>query len=144
MQEARADQSRPERGCCCTPRRRRSVNDYFDLGRQRIRAPVLAVEGAERRLDDAIFARFSLRLEDERIAAVSFRASLCITLVAYCELLAELAEGRTLAEAVRLSATELVAEMPGVPVIKQDRATLATCALFAAVQKAVLHPQPKE
>ncbi len=83
-------------------------------------------------------ARFSLELGSDHITAASFQCSLCITLVAYCELLAETVEGLTLGEAVRISASALAARMPGVPGMKRDRAELALRALLSSVQKATL------
>lgn len=123
---------------CCGRRPRRSVSDYVDSGLRRSRLQPLPIQGEPRESDAGLAARFSLRLVDERIAAVSFKASTCATLIAYCELIAELVEGVTLTDAVRASCSDLVAQLPGVPVGKQDRSVLARSAFLAAVHKAVV------
>lgn len=130
--------------CCGGTRRRRSVADYFDAGRRRSKSPPLAIEGEARKLNQELTARFSLGLNDGHIAAVSFKASHCVTLVAYCELLAEMVENLSLRDAVRVTARDLVAELPGVPLLKFDRAQLAYSAFLAAVHQAIHNLETKK
>lgn len=81
-------------------------------------------------------ASFSLKLEGDHIADVSFRSTTCITLVAYCECLAEMVEGLTLRDAV-VASSGLSNRLSGVPIMKQHRAALAGSAFLAAVQEAL-------
>src|SRR6186997_1315915 len=113
---------------CCGVAPRRNVSDLFDRGRHRSRQPPLAVEGDEHRDPNGLSARFSLATEDGRLARIGFRATTCITLVAYCELIAELMSGADIPRAARLSPAELMSELPDVPALKRDRAPLAIAA----------------
>ncbi|HEX9736939.1 MAG TPA: iron-sulfur cluster assembly scaffold protein [Thermoanaerobaculia bacterium] len=126
-------------GCgrpCCGSKRRRSIGDYFDDGRCRSRRPPLPIEGATQQADDGVWTSFSLDLDGDRIAAVSFRSSTCITLVASCECLVEIVEGLSLREAA-VASSQLVDRLPGVPEMKRHRAALARSAFLAALQKAL-------
>jgi NifU-like protein involved in Fe-S cluster formation len=145
MDEYLMDESQtPRKGGCCSLRPLRSVSECFDSGLRRSRSQPLPIQGEVRASDQGLVARFSLRLRGGRIAGVSFKASTCVTLVAYCEVLAELVEGLVLAEAVRLSTSHLVAQLPGVPVAKRDRAALAWSAFVAAVHEAVLATEVRQ
>lgn len=124
-------------GCCGSGVRRRSVTEYFDLGRQRMTLDPLPLVGDERRSANGLTVRFSVRLEDGRVREVRYRASLCMALVAYCELVAELVTDRPLPAAARLTRADLVAGMPGIPVVRHDRATLAWTAFVTTLGKAL-------
>jgi len=110
---------------CCGVSPRRSVSALFDRGYRRARLAPLASQGEPRRDGNGFTAQFSLAVEDGAIEGVGFRASTCVTLVAYCELVAELAAGQTVADAARLSPAALISELEGVPPAKRDRAFLA-------------------
>jgi hypothetical protein len=117
-----------------------SVSDCFDRGLRRRRRAPLPIEGQARADGNGLSAAFSIRLHDDdgagTIGDAGFRADTCVTLIAYCERLAELATGRTLDAAARLSPTDLVAALAGVPPLKQDRATLAVAAFRTALAAA--------
>ncbi len=121
---------------CCGVAARRNVSDLFDRGLCRARQAPLAIEGDERRDGNGLAARFSLAVADGRLAQIGFKASTCITLVAYCELIAELAAGRDIRQAARLSSAGLIAELPDVPPLKRDRAPLAIAAFRDALERA--------
>ena len=121
---------------CCGVPPRRNVSDLFDRGRRRSRLPPLPVEGDEHRDPTGLSARFSLATEDGRLARIGFRATTCITLVAYCELIAELMSGANIPRAARLSPADLIAELPDVPALKRDRAPLAIAAFRDALAAA--------
>jgi NifU-like protein involved in Fe-S cluster formation len=91
-----------------------------------------AVEGP-----DGLRASFSLNCQGQQLERISFKASTCITLVAYCEALSELAEGQELRTAIQITPIELVARLPQVPELKRDRASLAVRALQSAIVRAV-------
>jgi NifU-like protein involved in Fe-S cluster formation len=109
------------------------VSELFERGFRRNRLPPLPVEGAECSGADGYSARFSLAVADGKIAGIGFRASSCATLIAYCELIAELAPGFRLEIARGLTAANLVETLPGVPALKRERAVLAVAAFRAAL-----------
>jgi NifU-like N terminal domain len=124
------------REACCSVTPRLTISELLDRGFRRHRSAPLAIEGAPCAGPEGLTARFSLALADGRIAAVSFRASTCATLIAFCEYLAEVAPGLRLDLAGDLSAHDLVAALPGVPPLKRDRAMLAVAAFRAAIAAA--------
>jgi NifU-like protein involved in Fe-S cluster formation len=100
---------------------------------------MLPVVGAVREDDEGRFARFSLRVDGDMIVDVRFQVSPCVTLVAYCELAADLATGQTLAGAAsRVRPVDLSGALPHVPAAKRARALLASQALTAAIVTAVV------
>lgn len=129
---------------CCGTAFRRTVSDLFDRGYPRNRAATLPVEGSERIDANGLAARFSLDIAHGRIRAASFRATTCVTLIAYCELIAEIVPGQDIREAATLSETGLLAALPDVPLPKRNRAALAINAFRAAIQAAAPHLQTGE
>jgi NifU-like protein involved in Fe-S cluster formation len=105
----------------------------FDRGYRRNRLDPFPFEGAELRDANDLSARFSLDLANGVIKGIRFRVSTCITLIAYCELITELAAGKTAREAAALSEEELIAALPDVPAMKRNRASLAINAFRAAL-----------
>jgi NifU-like protein involved in Fe-S cluster formation len=79
-------------------------------------------------------AQFSVQLDDGVIESVSFKASFCVTLIAYCELLAEWATGATLRRASGIRPADLAVALTCVPPDKRDCAMLAKAALSSAIQ----------
>lgn len=121
---------------CCGVSARLSVSDLFDRGLRRSRQVPLPVQGDERRGAGDLVARFSLSVENGKLGQVRFKASTCITLIAYCELIAETATGGSIQQSARLSAADLVAALPDVPALKRDRAPLAIAAFRDALVRA--------
>lgn len=121
--------------CGCKPPL--SVTACFDRGRHRQRLPELPHVGRWIQGDQQLGAQFSLNLADDTLCDIRFRASTCITLVAYCELLCELARGLTPVATLHLCADQLVSTLPGVPRAKQDRATIAVFSLHSAVAASI-------
>ncbi len=78
-------------------------------------------------------ARFSILVEGGTVTGLGFRASTCITLVAYCERLCEIASGRDAASILRMRPADVVAALPGVPAARHDQAVLALRALHGAL-----------
>jgi hypothetical protein len=124
------------RAPCCSATPRLTVSELFERGFRRNRLPPLAIEGMPCTNADEFTARFSLAVTDGKISDIRFRASVCATLIAYCELIAELTTGSNLDIARALSAADLVATLAGVPALKRDRAVLATAAFRAALAAA--------
>ncbi|HYP08952.1 MAG TPA: iron-sulfur cluster assembly scaffold protein [Bryobacteraceae bacterium] len=86
--------------------------------------------------EDDARAGFALSLDaNGRIAAVDYRCTTCMTLVALCEHVAEQLRGATLEQALSLSAGELLCRHPEVPTIRRSRAHLAVAAAHAALKE---------
>jgi hypothetical protein len=67
------------------------------------------------------------------VKTVYYTCATCAALVAYSERLAELAENKTLTDAIRITQSDLVGFFPEVPYYKNDRAALAVQALQYAI-----------
>jgi NifU-like protein involved in Fe-S cluster formation len=81
-------------------------------------------------------AQFSIEIEGDTLVDARFHVSSCTTLIAYCEAIAELIPGFSTEIAGHFTPTELVAALPGVPALKQNRAVLAIAAFRAALHAA--------
>jgi hypothetical protein len=121
------------REACCNGTLRLTVSELFERGFRRNRAAPLAFEGSPCVDAEGNSARFSVDIADGKIAGIGFRASSCATLIAYCELIAEVTPGVRLEIARELTATDLVEALPGVPALKRNRAVLAIAAFRAAL-----------
>ena len=123
------------REACCSVTPRLSVTELFERGYRRSRETPRAIEGESCIGAEGNEASFSLDIDtpDGKIAAISFRASCCATLIAYCEFIAGIAPGFRLEIARGLTAANLVEAVPGVPPLKRDRALLAIAAFRAAL-----------
>src|SRR5262245_42820130 len=126
----------PFREACCSVTPRLTVSELFERGFRRNRTAPLPIEGAAFTDTEGNSARFSVDVTSETIAGVSFRASSCATLIAYCEYLAEVTPGFRLDIANAFTATSLVEALPGVPALKRARAALAVAAFRAALAQA--------
>jgi hypothetical protein len=135
----------PCRAACCSVTPRLTVSELFERGFRRNRTAPLPIEGAAFTDADGNTARFSVDLAGATIASVSFRASSCATLIAYCEYLAEVTPSFRLDIASAFTAASLVEALPGVPALKRARAVLAVAAFRAALAQANNHhPSPTE
>jgi nitrogen fixation NifU-like protein len=79
--------------------------------------------------------RLSLRIRDGRIEAVRFLAYGCPPTLASGSVLAEMLEGMTVKDALKLSRKEIVTAIGGLPSRKQHAAALAIETLRAAIEK---------
>jgi NifU-like protein involved in Fe-S cluster formation len=132
------------REACCSVTPRHTVSELFERGFRRNRAAPLPIEGAQLTDAEGNAARFSIDIADSKITGAGFRATSCATLIAYCEFIAESVPGFRLEIARELTATNLVAAVPGVPVLKRERAMLAVAAFRAALASAPSFEQPGE
>ena len=121
------------REACCSVTPRHTVSELFERGFRRNRAAPLPIEGAQLTDAEGNTARFSIDVADGKIAGLGFRATSCATLIAYCELIAEIVPGFRLDIAREMTATNLVAALPGVPALKRERAVLAVAAFRSAL-----------
>jgi NifU-like protein involved in Fe-S cluster formation len=127
------------REACCSVTPRLTVSELFERGFRRNRTAPLPIKGEAFSDAEGNTARFSIDVTGETIAAVSFRASSCATLIAYCEYLAEVTPGFRLNIATAFTATSLVEALPGVPAFRRARAVLAVAAFRAALAQARNH-----
>lgn len=125
------------REACCSVTPRLSVNELFERGFRRMREVPRATDGDTCSDAEGNEARFSLEIEDGKIAALGFRASPCATLIAYCELICETAPGLSPDMAAALAPRQLIDTLEGVPLLKQNRAALAVAAFRAALAAAI-------
>jgi NifU-like protein involved in Fe-S cluster formation len=124
------------RESCCSVTPRVSVAELFDRGFRRNHAEPLSIAGAPCADAEGNSARFSLELADGKLAAIGFRATSCATLIAYCELIAEMVPGFSIEIAEGLSARDLIEALAGVPELKRPCAALAVAAFRAALTEA--------
>ncbi len=78
--------------------------------------------------------RLSLRIRDDRIEAVRFLAYGCPPTLACGSALAEILEGMTIENALKLERKEIVTALGGLPSRKQHAAALAIETLSAALE----------
>ena len=88
-----------------------TVSELFERGLRRNRDVPLSVQGAVCRDAEGNCAGFSLDLEGGKIAGIGFRVSVCATLIAYCELIAETLPGRTVDLAQALTPRDLLEQL---------------------------------
>ncbi len=98
-----------------------------------------AVEVANPACGDVV--RLSLRAADARVAEIRFRAKGCVPAMACCSALAEMAAGKSLAEAAQIRTQDIVEAVGGLPEASGHAAYLAADAL-AALLKAYAATQP--
>jgi NifU-like protein involved in Fe-S cluster formation len=85
--------------------------------------------------DDDAQAAFVIRIAPpDKIAAVEYRCTTCMTLVAVCEHIAEELQGSTLARARTLTAENILQQHPEIPQSRHSRAHLAAAAARAALE----------
>ncbi|MCP4582481.1 MAG: hypothetical protein GY839_12795 [candidate division Zixibacteria bacterium] len=111
----------------------RKVIDYFDQGYRRSRDHKLPFRGKTVKNSSKLAAQFNVDVLDDHIRAINYKCTTCVTLIAYCERLAELATGLSLKEARQIAPPDLIITFPEVPSYKYDRANLAVQALLSAV-----------
>ena len=80
--------------------------------------------------------RLSLKLQDDRIAEIRFKAKGCVPAMAFGSVLTELAQGKTVAEARQLRRDDLIKAVGSLPNASTHAAQLALDALSAALAKA--------
>ena len=79
--------------------------------------------------------RLSLKLQDEWIVQIRFKAKGCVPAMACASALTELAHGKTISEARNLTREDLMKAVGGLPNASSHAAQLAIDALSAALAK---------
>jgi NifU-like protein involved in Fe-S cluster formation len=134
------------REACCSVTSRFTVAELFERGYRRNRLEPLPHQGDAIADAEGNSTRFSVAFADGKLADAHFQATACTTLIAYCEAITELLAGFSTEMAGQFSSRDLVAALPGVPALKQDRAVLAIAAfrsalLVADVRSIHRHPE---
>src|SRR5262245_18219731 len=116
------------REACCSVTPRLMVTELFERGFRRNREAPRAIAGAPCTGAEDNTATFSLDITDGASVTVSFRASCCATLIAYCDYIAGIAPNSRLELMRDFTAANLFDAVSGVPALKRDRAVLAIAA----------------
>jgi nitrogen fixation protein NifU and related proteins len=79
--------------------------------------------------------RFTLRIQDSRIAEIRFKAKGCVPSMACASALTEMTQGKSIREAQSLTRDELISAVGGVPQASTHAVQLALDTLHAALNK---------
>jgi nitrogen fixation NifU-like protein len=75
-----------------------------------------------------------IKVKDDRIADIKFKTFGCGAAVATSSMVTELARGKTLQEAVKITRADVADELGGLPPIKMHCSNLAADALHSAIE----------
>jgi nitrogen fixation NifU-like protein len=78
--------------------------------------------------------RISLKIKENKIEDIKFQTFGCIAAIATSSMITELAKGKTLEEAKKLSNKDVAEELGGLPPIKMHCSNLAADALKKAIE----------
>ncbi len=127
--------------CCGSAARSLTIIDHIERGLARRRRPPLPVAGDPQQDAEGRYVRFSLAVADGAVTAAGFEATTCVTLVAYCERLAELVTGCPVAGGAEwMQSVNLAASLPQVPPHKRCLSELAVAGLESALRRASKGP----
>lgn len=79
--------------------------------------------------------RVYIKVKDNRIADIRFKTYGCVTAIGASDFLCEIAKGKTLEEAEKITSKDVVAKMGEVPMIKIHCSVLAQDALKKAIEE---------
>lgn len=75
-----------------------------------------------------------IKVKDDKIADIKFKTFGCAAAIATSSMITEMAKGKTLDDAVKITRDSVAKELEGLPPIKMHCSNLATDALKAAVK----------
>ena len=75
-----------------------------------------------------------IKVRDNRLADIKFKTFGCGSAIATSSMITELAKGKTLEEALKITRRDVADELDGLPPIKMHCSNLATEALHAAIE----------
>jgi len=78
--------------------------------------------------------RISIKVEDDRITDIKFKTFGCGAAIAVSSMITELAKGKTLDEAVKITRGDVADELGGLPPVKMHCSNLAADALHEAIK----------
>jgi nitrogen fixation NifU-like protein len=76
----------------------------------------------------------TIKVEDDRIADIKFKTFGCGAAIAVSSMVTEMAKGRLLDEAIKISRNEVAEELGGLPPVKMHCSNLAADALREAIK----------
>ncbi len=123
-------------GCCGTSPQASDIIDHIGRGLARRRRDPLPIRGNAHADADDRYARFTIAVSNGVVTDVVFHTTACVTLVAYCERLADLVTGERVGRALEIGAADLVASFPQVPPSKHGLSRLAAASLHDALARA--------
>ena len=115
------------------------IYDYFARACRRD-TEVSGVSGSAATDAEGNTATFWVTVRRGVIRSVRYKCTTCVTLVAFCEHLSEIAQDQAASEAVRFPSEQLLAAHTEVPPERRSRAALAVSALQSAIRKATEEP----
>jgi NifU-like protein involved in Fe-S cluster formation len=80
--------------------------------------------------------RYYLELDGPQITGADYHSTTCVVLLAYSELLRDMAQGAELSVMLTLRDVDLISKLPDVPAARHDRATLVARAFHSAASAA--------
>lgn len=113
-----------------------SVSTWVDRARRRRTRRGGRIDGAH------AHPVFELQVGDSSIDEVWYACPHCVTLLAYCEALANAVESRTIVDAARYRLDHLRVLVVGVPRSKLDRAPIALAAFHGALARVPFVQRP--
>jgi len=78
--------------------------------------------------------RITIKVKDNKIADIKFKTFGCIAAIATSSMLTELAKGKTLEEAEKLTSKDIADKLGGLPPLKMHCSNLAADALKKAIE----------
>ncbi len=75
-----------------------------------------------------------IKVKDDRIQDIKFKTFGCAAAIATSSMITELAKGKTLDEAIKITRSDVANELGGLPPVKMHCSNLATDALQKAIQ----------
>ena len=78
--------------------------------------------------------RISLRVRKDKIADIKFKTFGCVAAIATSDALCELAKGKTIAQAKKITNKDIIKKLKGLPIIKVHCSVLGTGALRKAIE----------
>jgi len=78
--------------------------------------------------------RISLKVKNDKISNIKFKTFGCVAAIASSDVLCELAKGKTIEEAKKISNAEIIKELKGMPSIKEHCSVLGAGALKKAIK----------
>jgi nitrogen fixation NifU-like protein len=117
--------------------------DYSDKALERFKDPKHAGElpdadgaGQEGNMKCGDVMRIFIKVKGNRISDITFQTYGCVAAISTTDMLCELAKGKTLDEAEKITAREVIDKLGGVPQVKYHCSMMGRLALKRAIEDA--------